>query len=353
MPVENVLYGIGKGHVVAFNILNIGRYKLALGCIGSSKIALEYAVKYANERKQFNVPISSFGLIKEKIGMMAAKIYASESMAYRSGGLIDDILHGIDMNADDAGLKAAEGISEYAIECSINKIHGSEVLDFCSDETLQIYGGYGYTQEYPAERFYRDSRINRIFEGTNEINRLIIPGTLLRKAMKGELPLLAAAQKLMGELMTPSMPVEDGSYLGEQKQIVEKAKKMVLMVAGTAAQKYGDKLQHQQEILGRAADMIVEVFAMESALLRTLKAYEKDGEEATAAKKALTEAYINDAIGKMELWAKEALAAVEDGDMLRTQLAALRKLSRYTPINSVKVKREVADRVIKAEKYIV
>ncbi len=353
VPVENVLYEVGKGHVVAFNILNIGRYKLAIGCIGSAKLALEYAVKYASERKQFGVPISSFGLIKEKIGMMAAKIYAAESMAYRTGGLIDTMLHSIDMNAEDAGFKTARGIAEYAIECSINKVHGSEVLDFVADEVLQIFGGYGYTQEYPAERIYRDARINRIFEGTNEINRLLIPGTLLRKAMKGELPLLAAAQKLMGELMTPGMPVEDTSFLGEQKQMVEKAKKMVLMVAGSAAQKYGEKLQHQQEILGRVADMVIEVFAMESALLRVLKAYETDGEEVAAVKKALAEIYINDAMGKMDLWAREALAAVEDGDMLRTQLAAMRKLTRYTPVNSVKLKREVADTVIRAGKYIV
>ena len=353
VPAENVLYEIGKGHVVAFNILNIGRYKLAIGCIGSSKLALQYAVKYANERKQFKVPISSFGLIKEKIGMMAARIFASESMAYRTAGMIDDMLHNIDMNGEDAGLRTAEGIAEYAIECSINKIHGSEVLDYAADETLQIYGGYGYTQEYPAERIYRDSRINRIFEGTNEINRMIIPGTLLRKAMKGELPLLAAAKKLQEELLTPSMPVEDTSFLGEQKQIVEKAKKIVLMVAGTAAQKYGQKIQEQQEVLGKTADLVIETFAMESALLRALKAYEAGGEEAAAMKGLLAKIYINDSIGRMDLWAKEALAAIEEGDVLRTQLVALRKLARYNPINSVAAKRQAADAVIAAEEYVV
>ncbi|MBO8170022.1 MAG: acyl-CoA dehydrogenase family protein [Thermoanaerobacteraceae bacterium] len=353
VPVENVLYEIGKGHVVAFNILNIGRYKLAVGCIGSAKLALENAVKYAKERRQFGQPIASFGLIKDKIGTMAAKIYASESMAYRTGGLIDAMLQNIDMTAEDSGMKTAKGIAEYAVECSINKIHGSEVLDYVADEALQIYGGYGYTQEYPAERIYRDSRINRIFEGTNEINRLIIPGTLLRKAMKGELPLLAAAKKLQEELLTPSMPVEDTSFLGEQKQIVEKAKKIVLLVAGAAARKYGEKLQQQQEVLGRVADLVIETFAMESALLRALKVYEEEGREAAVTKELLAKIYISDAFGKMDLWAREALAAVEEGDALRTVLAALRKLTRHNPVNVIALKRQVADKVIEAEKYMV
>lgn len=353
VPVDNVLYEIGKGHVVAFNILNIGRYKLAVGCIGSAKLALENAVKYAKERRQFGQPIASFGLIKDKIGTMAAKIYASESMAYRTGGLIDAMLQNIDMTAEDSGMNTAKGIAEYAVECSINKIHGSEVLDYVADEALQIYGGYGYTQEYPAERIYRDSRINRIFEGTNEINRLIIPGTLLRKAMKGELPLLAAAKKLQEEMLTPSMPVEDTSFLGEQKQIVEKAKKIVLLVAGAAARKYGEKLQQQQEVLGRVADLVIETFAMESALLRALKVYEEEGREAAVTKELLAKIYISDAFGKMDLWAREALAAVEEGDALRTVLAALRKLTRHNPVNVIALKRQVADKVIEAEKYMV
>jgi alkylation response protein AidB-like acyl-CoA dehydrogenase len=350
VPVENVLGEIGKGHLVAFNILNIGRYKLAAAAVGAGKIGLETSVKYAKERKQFNQSIAEFGLIKQKIGEMATRLYAAESVVYRTGGLIDDILSRLDPTAEDAGRSAANAIAEYAMECSINKIYGSEVVDYIVDEAVQIHGGYGFTQEYPVERYYRDSRINRIFEGTNEINRLLIPQTLLRKAMKGELPLLAAAQKLMGELLG-MMPTQPEGTLGVEFAKLANMKKMFLMTAGTAVQKMGMALKDQQEILANVADMIIEIFALESALIRTKQAIAATGEEANQMKINMTKLYAHNAIQKCELIAKNTLAAVDSGDALKTQLSALKKMVRFELENTVALRRAIADVIIEEEKY--
>ena len=352
VPVENVLGEIGKGHVIAFNILNIGRYKLGIGTVGSSKRIIELATKYAKERKQFKIPIASFPLIQEKIADMAVSTYVNESMIYRTGGLIEDILSSLEGDKEDQGRKIAKGIAEYAIEASINKVYGSESLDFVVDEGVQIHGGYGFIEEYEVERLYRDSRINRIFEGTNEINRLLIPGTLLKKALKGEIALLAAADNLQKELMVlmPLMP--DDTPLSQEKGMLDMAKKLTLMVAGLAVQKYQQKLEQEQEILRNVSDMIIELYAMESAILRTLKAGNKLGFEKIEHKLDMTQIYVQDAFERVSLIGKNTLAAMEEGDMLRTQLSIHKKLSRYTPINTLALKRKVAARVIEAEKYL-
>ncbi|MGZ4032307.1 MAG: acyl-CoA dehydrogenase family protein [Tumebacillaceae bacterium] len=351
VPVENLLYEVGKGHHIAFNILNIGRYKLAAGTVGSSKHAIEVSAKYANERKQFGRAISTFPLIRNKLAEMNIRTYALESMIYRIGGLFDAGLAELGENA--SGQDVTKAIAEYAIECSISKVFGSEVFDFVADEAVQIHGGYGFIQEYVVEQMYRDSRINRIFEGTNEINRLLIPGTLVKKALKGELPLLQAAQALQAELMTlmPSQ-VDESVPLAVETDLLEKAKKIFLFVGGYGVQKYQMQLEQQQEILSNVADLITEVYAIESCLLRAQKAIAKVGAEKAKIKIDLTRAYTNDAFGRIELLARETLAAMEEGDVLRTQLSVLKKLTRYNPLNTVAIKREIASHIVDQEQYI-
>lgn len=352
VPVENVLGEIGKGHIVAFNTLNIGRFKLGGGCLGSSKLALQDAVTYAKQRVQFGKPIAEFGLIKHKIAEMAIRSFALESMVYRTAALVDRILKKIDYNADDAGIQMANGIEEYAIEDSINKVYSSEVLDYIVDEGVQIHGGYGYIHDYAIERGYRDSRINRIWEGTNEINRLLIVDMLTKRAMKGRLPVLAAAQKVAGELLSlrPKIETDDGK-LTLQQEMVEIAKKIGLLVAGAAVQKYMARLAEEQEILAMISDIVIEVFAMESALLRAMKTMEKFGDEKALIQKAMVKVYVNDGFNRVEGLAKQALSAIAEGDTLRTQLSALKKLTRFTPVNTVALRRMVADHVIKVGKY--
>lgn len=349
VPVENLLGEIGKGHVIAFNILNIGRYKLAVGCLGAAKHAIELAAKYSLERKQFGKPISSFGMIREKLARMATSIYVTESMVYRTGGLIDAALAEIDHHAEDAGPRIGRAIEEYALECSINKVFASEALDFVADEAVQIHGGYGYISEYPVERIYRDSRINRIFEGTNEINRLIIPGMLLRKAMKNELPFLQVAQSLQKELLQPLTPVSDEPVTREA-QLVERAKKVFLLAAGTAVQKLGQKLQDEQEILARIADLVIEIFAMESAVLRTIKKVQAKDLYADLAV-AMTSLYCIDAFRRVEGYAREVLLAVEKGDVLATQLSALKKLTRMPNVDWLGLTRTIAAKVLDFQGY--
>ncbi|MGB8954824.1 MAG: acyl-CoA dehydrogenase family protein [Tumebacillaceae bacterium] len=351
VPVENLLYEVGKGHHIAFNILNIGRYKLAVGAAGASKHAIELSAKYANERKQFGKAISTFPLIREKLADMNIQSFALESMVYRIGGLIEASTS--ELSADATGKQVTDAIAEYAIECSISKVFGSEVLDFVVDEGVQIHGGYGFIAEYPIEQMYRDSRINRIFEGTNEVNRLLIPGTLVKKAMKGEIALLQAAQALQGELMgmMPSM-IDEDVPLAVEADLLAKAKKIFLMVGGYGVQKYMTALEQQQELLANIADMIIEIYAMESVLLRTQKQLEKDGEEKVALKVLMTKAFINDAFGRIEMLARETLAAMEDGDVLRTQLSVLKKLTRYTPQNVIGLKRELAAKIVETEGYV-
>jgi alkylation response protein AidB-like acyl-CoA dehydrogenase len=353
VPKENLLGELGKGHVIAFNILNIGRYKLAVGTIGGSKRILEVSVKYANQRQQFKTPISKFSLIQEKLANMATMTYAMESSVYRTVGLFEDRMSRLTEEEVKDGRAVAESIAEYAIECSLNKVFGSETLDYCADEGVQIHGGYGFMQEYEVERAYRDSRINRIFEGTNEINRLLVPGTFLRKAMKGELPLLQKAQALQEELMM-LMPEEVGDgVLEQEKYLVKNAKKIGLMITGLAAQKFGPKLEKEQEILVNIADIVSNVYAMESALLRTEKAINKIGIEKNKQKLLYTQVYCQEAFNEIEAHAKETLIAIEQGDGLRMMLSALRKFTRHTPINVIAKKREIAASLIVAERFTV
>jgi len=353
VPAENLLGEIGRGHVIAFNILNIGRYKLGVGAIGGSKRALELAISYTNQRQQFKTPISSFNLTKQKLATMASKLYATESLIYRTVGYFEDRMSQLSAEQQKDGKAIAASIAEYAIECSINKVVGSEVLDYIADEAVQLHGGYGFMQEYEVERIYRDSRINRIFEGTNEINRLIVPGTFIKKAMKGELPLFQKAQSLQDELLM-MMPEEIGDEpLAQEKAIVANAKKIGILVAGLAVQRFGTKLEAEQEVLVNIANIANNIFAMESAVLRTEKAIARSGVEKSNQKLLYTQIFTQEAFGEIETAAKETLIATADGDNLRIMLSALRKLTRNNPYNVILKKREASVKLIDAEKYIV
>ncbi|MBE9574886.1 MAG: acyl-CoA dehydrogenase family protein [Proteobacteria bacterium] len=352
VPVENILGEIGRGHVVALNTLNIGRYKLGPGTVGGAKLLIAEGVKYAKSRVQFGRSISDFGLIKHKIAEMVIKTYATESMVYRTAGLLNLGLEGIDPTKEDAGKKTGEALRRYALECSINKNFGSEMLDYVADECVQIMGGYGYIMDNKVESAYRDSRINRIWEGTNEINRLLIVDMLMRGAMKGELPLLEVIKKLTEELMSyrPTMGEEEGILEKEQK-MVGNAKKMALLAAGAATQKYMDKLANEQEVVALIADMIIEIFAMESALLRTLKKIQKDGEDKSKIHIAATQVYINDSFPRVDLMARQVFAAISEGEELRTQLMGVKKFARFTPVNTTVLRRAIADSIISAGRY--
>lgn len=349
VPAENVLGEIGKGHKVAFNVLNFGRYKLGATCSGGAKNAIGEAAKYAATRKQFGQPIANFGAIKFKLGEMTLREYAIESLVYRTAGLIDTMLANHDPNDSPAVLAAVE---EFAVEASIAKVAGSEVLSYVLDENVQIHGGNGYVKDYPAERHYRDARVNRIFEGTNEINRLLIPGMLIRRALKGELPLIPAAKKLMDELMSPAAaPTTGTGVLEEERRAVASFKKVALMILGTAMQRYGEKLTDEQEVLTVAADIIIDVFGAESALLRALDA--KERELANADLQVDTaRAVVSEAGGRIELAARLGLATMAEGDVLRTQLAALRRLLKLMPINTVAIRRRLADETVARGAYI-
>jgi alkylation response protein AidB-like acyl-CoA dehydrogenase len=351
-PVSNLLGEVGKGHKIAFNILNIGRFKLGAMCNGGMKLMLQEAVRYANERQQFGKPISSFGAIKSKLAEMAIRTWVGEAMIYRTLGMIEGAINSTaDATDPESKLRAIE---EYAIECSIIKVALSEYCDFVADEMVQIYGGYGYSADYPAERAYRDSRINRIFEGTNEINRMLVPGMLMRRALGGKLALLPAAQSLMDEVLSPSMPGldEEEGELANEVRLVRNAKKVALMVLGTAAQKYMAGLAEEQEILVGAADIIMDVYAMESAVLRAQKLSDAKGAEAAARYLDMTRVFCNDAVERIEANAKNTLAAMSEGDELRTLLAALRRFTKNTPANTVVPRRAIADAMISANKYV-
>ncbi|OIK12174.1 acyl-CoA dehydrogenase family protein [Bacillus sp. MUM 13] len=352
VPVENLLGEEGRGHVIAFNILNIGRYKLGVGAVGASKHAFALTAAYTNQRQQFKTPISSFNLTKEKISTMASKIYAAESSVYRTVGLFESRMSQLTDEQVKDGKEVANSIAEYAIECSLNKFFASEVLDYVVDEGVQLHGGYGFMQEYEIERAYRDSRINRIFEGTNEINRLLVPGTFLKKAFKGELPLLQKAQSLQEELMM-LMPEEPGEEpLAQEKLLVKNAKKIGLLAAGLAAQKFGNKLEQEQEILINIADLASLAYAMESVVLRTEKAIAQSGEEKNQQKLLYTQIFCQESFNQIEQHAKETLVAVETGDTLRIMLSSLRKLTRHNPVNVIAKKREASVKLLDAEKYV-
>ena len=347
-PVENLLGEVGRGAKIAFNILNIGRFKLGAMCCGGMKLALHDAVRYANERHQFGKPISSFGAIKAKLAEMAIRAWVGEAMVYRTLGLIESAIS--DTKDLDVKLRAIE---EYAAECSIIKVALSEYCDFVADEMVQIYGGYGYSADYPAERAYRDSRINRIFEGTNEINRMLIPGMLMKRAMSGKLALLPAAQSLMDEVLSPALASfdEDEGVLAVERKLAQNAKKVALMTLGTAAQKYMMALSEQQEVLMGIADIIMDAYAMESAILRAQKLANAQGEEAVARYLDMTRVFCNDAVERIETHAKNTLAAMAEGDELRTLLAALRRFTKNTPMNTVAARQRIADVLINANRY--
>jgi alkylation response protein AidB-like acyl-CoA dehydrogenase len=345
VPTENLLGEAGKGHHIAFNILNVGRYKLGAATLGGARNTLRNAVKYGKQRAAFGKPITSFGLIQEKIAEVAAGIFAGEALVYRVVGAIDAAL--ATLPPDAAASDVQKRIEEYAVECSIVKVWCSEMLDRAVDHALQIYGGYGYVEEYPAERGYRDSRINRIFEGTNEINRLIITGFLLRRAMQGRLPLLPAIAKIMDDVMAgPGARVELSGPMAAEKSLLGGAKKIALFCAGAASQKYPTNLQDQQEIMGALADMLIEVLTMESAILRAEKFQRANALAMQLAQLSTARSFriIQDA-------AERVLGAVAEGDMVRTQMAILRRLAKHDPLNTVAIGRSVAEEIIAAERY--
>jgi alkylation response protein AidB-like acyl-CoA dehydrogenase len=340
VPAENVLGEIGKGHKVAFNVLNYGRFKLGAACSGGARRVVAQAATYAAQRKQFGQPIAAFGAVRHKLAEMVIREYAVEAMLYRTAGLIDGMLEG--SHAGDAVVAALE---EFAIEASILKVASSEMIDFVVDENVQIHGGNGFVRDYPAERHYRDARVNRIFEGTNEINRLLIPGMLAKRAVKGSLPIIAAARQLQDEILTPSLPEPPGDDpLDGARRAVTSMKKTALMVLGTAMQAYGTKLADEQEVLMRTADIVIDLFASESAVLRATAG-------GTSLHQAAARVIVNDAAGRVELVARDALASMAEGDMLRTLLAALKRLMKVPPENTVALRRQLADAIVERRVY--
>ncbi len=343
VPVENVLGEVGKGAYIAFNILNLGRFKLGAGGIGGAKESLKIGARYATERQQFGRPIASFGLIQHKLAEMASNIFAAESAVYRTAAMIDGVMETAE-TMDSTKPPFLRGLDEFALECSIIKVAGSEILNQVADETLQIHGGYGYTEEFPAARSYRDSRINRIFEGTNEINRLFIPGLLMRRAQRGRFPLVSAITKVTKELLDAT-PLDNGTgdELGTAKALLANAKKLALFLSGVAYQKFGDKLIDEQEIVASLSDIIIDTYLGESAVLRALKACNNGAGSATMSDLMLI--FVNEAVGRMELQARRALAATSEGDELKAQLGIMRRLLRWTPLNTVALRRRVAKRL--------
>ncbi len=351
VPKENILGEIGKGHYVAFNILNIGRFKLGAMTTGGAKRFISIAVQYANERKQFGKTIASFGAIKHKLAEMAVKTFVSEAAILRTSGLIDDMVKKLmseGMSYSDALIKAAE---EYAIESSIMKVFGSEMLDYVVDEVVQVFGGYGYSEEYPAARAYRDSRINRIFEGTNEINRLLIVDMLVKRSMKGRIDLMGPAMGVQKELMSiPTFGEEPEGILAKELQAVNNAKKAILMIAGSAVQKFMQKLADEQEIIMNITDMLIDVYVSESAILRTQKLALQNGDSA-APFVEMTKIYVSDALERINNYGKHAVAAFAEGDELKMLLLGLKRFTKFDPVNTIKLRRDIADKLIEANEY--
>ena len=350
VPAGNLLGEAGKGHHIAFNVLNVGRFKLGVACIGGARHALVHMIRYAKERVAFGKPIAEFGLIQRKISESATRLYAAESMAYRLVGMIDASLG--QLNSETSTPRETQRrIEEYAVECSILKVYGSEMMSLVADELVATMGGYGYVEEYPAERFYRDARINEIFEGTNEINRLIITGWLMKRALNGQLPLLAAIKKLMDEVTQPpsfDSSSGDDEPLAREAEILVATKKIALFASGVASQRFMTALQDQQEVMADLADIIVQVFALESALLRARKMASPAATEISA---AMTGLLADEAMAVSEQAARRVLAACGEGDLLRTQLAILRRLARFTPADAVGLSRLVAKQCIQRERY--
>jgi len=349
VPKENLLHEIGRGHIVAFNILNSGRFTLGASCVGGSKHVLATSSKYSKERKAFGKQIGDFGLMKEKLAEMAIQIFAVESMVYRSAGNIEAMMSAATGDKIAHSMKVLE---EYAIESSIAKVYGSEMLDYVVDEAVQIFGGYGFHEEYPVCRAYRDSRINRIFEGTNEINRMLIIQMLMKRAMGGQLALIPAAMKLADEILAgPSFEEAPEGVLAEEARVVANAKKMFLQAAGGAVQKFREKLADEQELIGALSNMVMEVYAMESCLLRTQKAAAARGEAATSVMQDAARVFIADAMERVEHDAKRAIAAVNEGDMLTTQMAVLKRFGKRATLDTIALRRSVAAAVQAQDRY--
>jgi alkylation response protein AidB-like acyl-CoA dehydrogenase len=352
VPRENLLGEVGRGHVIAFNILNIGRFKLGAMCVGGARNSLAGAVAYARERRAFGKAIAEFGLIREKVANMAVLTYVGESLVYRTVGMMDDALNAVDRSAPEAARQILKAIEEYAVECSIIKVWGSEMVDYVVDEAVQIHGGYGFVEEYGAERAYRDARINRIFEGTNEINRLIISGFLLKRAMSNQLALMPAIKQVMEEVLSPpSLGEEPEGPLAEEQQFVAAARKLTLFAAGAATQKYLESIQDQQEIMGAIADMVIETYAAETALLRALKIQAAEGEAQAELPVAMTRVYLSAALEKILAAAHRIIAEVAEGDTLRMQMAILRRLARHNPPNTIGLRRQISEKIIERRGY--
>ena len=350
VPKENLLHEIGRGHIVAFNTLNVGRFSLGAYCLGGAKEVLAASSKYSKERTAFGKSLCEFGLIKTKLGEMAIRIYAVESMIYRSAGMVEAGV-GSPAAGADKSQQAMQVLEEYAIESSISKVAGSETVDYCADEAVQIFGGYGFHEDYPVARAYRDSRINRIFEGTNEINRLLIIQMLIKRAMAGILPLIPAATKLAEEVLAgPSFEETPGGAFAEEERTLAQAKKIFLLASGTALQKFRDQLAEQQEIVAALANIVMDVYAMESSLRRAQKASAARGEAASVMGDA-ARAFIYDAMDRIEKAARTALAATADGDTLLTQLAVLRRFAKHSPLDTISLRRRVADAVLAQHRY--
>lgn len=352
VPKENILGEIGKGHYIAFNVLNVGRFKLCAMTTGGAKKFLTVAVNYANERKQFGKTIASFGAIKYKLAEMAIRIFVSESATLRTSGLINDkvkelLSQGTEYNS--AMISAAE---EYAIESAMLKVFGSEMLDYVVDETVQVFGGYGFSEEYPAARAYRDSRINRIFEGTNEINRLLTVDMIIKRSMKGRLDLMGPAMAIQKDLMSvPSFGEKPDGLLANELEAIRNAKKAILMIAGSAVQKFMMKLADEQEIIMNITDMLIEVYSSESAILRTIKLSAMKDEKSVSPFVDMTQVYVSDSLERINLYGKHAIAAFAEGDEMKMLLLGLKRYTKFDPVNTTKLRRNIAERLIEANKY--
>jgi len=351
VPKENVLHEIGRGHIVAFNVLNAGRFTLGASCLGGAKYVLMSASKYSKERKAFGKQIGDFGLIREKLAEMAIRIFAVESMIYRSAGYMEAAMHAA-AGSGNKTQNAMKALEEYAIESSIAKVYGSEMLDFVVDEAVQIFGGYGFHEDYPVCRAYRDSRINRIFEGTNEINRMLIIQMLMKRAMGGQLPLIPAAMKLADEILAgPTFEETPEGVLAEEARVIANAKKMFLQAAGGAVQKFREKLAEEQELIGALANMVMEIYAMESSLLRAQKTAASRGEAAAAQLINTASVFIAEAAERVDHEAKRAIAAVHEGDMLITQMAVLKRFGKRPSVDTIAKRRLIAAAVQAQDKY--
>jgi alkylation response protein AidB-like acyl-CoA dehydrogenase len=352
VPVENVLGDIGNGHKIAFSVLNFGRFKLGASAVMGVRYVTNQAIQYAKGRRQFSKPIIEFGAIQHKLAEMAVQVFSAESMVYRTVGMIDLAMNGIDKSSPTAASDTLRALEDYVVECSIVKVANSEILDFVVDEAVQIYGGYGYSQDYPVERAYRDARINRIFEGTNEINRLLITGQLLKRAIKGQLGLVPAAQKLLSELLAfPSLDEDEDGVLAQERRIVANAKKVFLLASGVAVQKYREKMVEQQEVLTLLSDLVIGIYAMESILLRVLKGLSRQGTKGWDVQAKAASLLVHGKLPELEDKAKQILAAVTEGDELRTHLAALRRFTKSTPVNLITLRQDIAKKLNEEGKY--